>query len=75
KLSPFNVNIFLLFPADILHEIELGVWKAIYMRILRCQGQALIDEFDRHFRNVPSFGRDTIRKFSTNSSEIKRMAA
>ena len=27
------------------------------------------------FRLVPSFGRDTIRRFSSNVSEMKRLAA
>lgn len=27
------------------------------------------------FRQVPTFGRDTIRRFSANASELKRMAA
>jgi hypothetical protein len=27
------------------------------------------------FRLVPTFGRDTIRRFSRNTSELKRMAA
>jgi len=27
------------------------------------------------YREIPSFGRDTIRRFSTNCSEMKKMAA
>lgn len=27
------------------------------------------------FREIPSFGRDTIRRFSANCSELKKMAA
>jgi len=27
------------------------------------------------YREVPSFGRDTIRRFSSNCSEMKKMAA
>jgi hypothetical protein len=27
------------------------------------------------FRQIPTFGRDTIRKFRSNVSELKRMAA
>lgn len=27
------------------------------------------------FRQVPSFGRDTIRKFSSNTSEMKKLGA
>ncbi|EGN92220.1 hypothetical protein SERLA73DRAFT_127673 [Serpula lacrymans var. lacrymans S7.3] len=93
KLSPFNINIFSLFPVNILHETELGVWKVIYMHImhiLHCQGQALINEFDRFFCLIPeSFSLIIILvsgmfhhldetqsgNSSTNSSEMKRTAA
>jgi hypothetical protein len=27
------------------------------------------------YRQVPTFGRDTIRKFSNNASEMKKLAA
>lgn len=27
------------------------------------------------YRSMPTFGRDTIRRFSTNSSEMKKLAA
>ena len=27
------------------------------------------------YRQIPTFGRDTIRRFATNSSEMKKMAA
>lgn len=27
------------------------------------------------FRQVPTFGRDTIRRFSNNTSELKKLAA
>ncbi|KAG6906061.1 hypothetical protein DXG01_016105 [Tephrocybe rancida] len=36
---------------------------------------ALVNELDARFRMVPTFGRDTIRKFSANTSEMRKMAA
>lgn len=83
-----------------MHEIELGVWKALLVHLLRMLESVhenLLHEFDKRraiypdyfhlnlitpfvsfglrFRQVPTFGRDTIRRFSANASELKRMAA
>lgn len=87
---------------DILHEFELGVWKALFihlLRILNSLDKTLVNELDRRyvksaaytildesytytksskfasFRQVPTFGRDTIRRFSSNISELRRLAA
>lgn len=80
---------------DLLHEVELGVWKNLFvhlLRILNAKDPALVNELDRRsvlfknwrnvqltcparYRQVPTFGRDTIRKFSANCSEMKKMAA
>lgn len=35
RLFPFNLNFFSLFVPDLLHEFELGVWKAIFTHLLR----------------------------------------
>ena len=35
RLLPFGVNYYEMFVVDILHEFELGVWKAMFMHILR----------------------------------------
>ena len=79
-----------------MHEVELGVWKALMihlLRILNSVNQNLLNELDRRseFKNfsnfadslldidrfhlVPTFGRDTIRRFSTNTSQLRGMAA
>lgn len=82
---------------DLLHEFELGVWKAIFTHLIRILYAAapagrLVAELDRRFvdqtlkqtnklttiiryRLVPTFGRSTIRRFSTNASEMKKLAA
>jgi len=65
---------------DLIHEFELGIWKAIF-RHLVCllyaagPGGRLVTELDCRFLLVPTFGRSAIRRFSTNASEMKRLAA
>ena len=68
---------------DLMHEFELGVWKALFIHLLRmlnAADKALVHELDRRyasfhsnkiqalhmtvcssFRQMPTFGRDTIR--------------
>jgi hypothetical protein len=50
KLAPFGFNVFNILVVDLMHEVELGVWKAIFihlLRILDCQGGNLKHELDR----------------------------
>jgi hypothetical protein len=35
KLSRHGLDIFTLFPVDLLHEVELGVWKGLFIHLLR----------------------------------------
>ena len=35
KLSAFGFNLFAMLVVDLLHEFELGVWKAIFIHLLR----------------------------------------
>ncbi|KAH9955650.1 hypothetical protein BC827DRAFT_1320420 [Russula dissimulans] len=51
---------------DFMHEVELGVWKALFMHLA-----ALLDE---RYRQIPPFGQ-TIRRFTNNVSEMKQLAA
>jgi hypothetical protein len=81
---------------DLMHEFEQGVWKALFIHLLRMldstKGGSLINELDlryivfhitsavfelisQRFRNVPTFGKGTIRKFTSNASAMKRFAA
>jgi hypothetical protein len=63
---------------DFMHEFELGVWKALFqhlVRILVSHGDGTIQEFNRRYRQVPTFGRSTIRHFSENASGMKKLAA
>ena len=49
-LFQFGLNFFPLFVVDLMHEFELGVWKAVLthlVRILHSQDADIIAEFDR----------------------------
>jgi hypothetical protein len=49
-LSKFGLDVFPLFVVDLMHEFELGVWKAVLthlLRILHTQESWVIAEFDR----------------------------
>ena len=83
-----------MFVPDLLHEFELGVWKASFthlMRLLYAIGGDAIQRLNHRsvfsynmyllsnsirprYRQVPTFGRDTIRRFSTNASAMKKLA-
>ncbi|KAG6915518.1 hypothetical protein DXG01_011049 [Tephrocybe rancida] len=78
RLAPFGFNFFQMLVIDILHDWEIGAWKAVFVhliRILHAADVALVHELDKRFRKIPTFGRDTIRKFSVNTSEMKKLAA
>ena len=49
KLAPFGFNMFSTLVVDLMHEVELGVWKAIFIHllcILDCQNKGLMHELD-----------------------------
>ncbi|KAK7456332.1 hypothetical protein VKT23_010579 [Stygiomarasmius scandens] len=78
RFFKFGINFFLMFVPDVLHELELGVWKAILIhliRILFTYGNNTIQELDKRYRQVPTFGHDTIRKIQNNVSAMKHLAA
>ncbi|KAH7344221.1 hypothetical protein B0J17DRAFT_565635 [Rhizoctonia solani] len=79
RLSPriFKFNIFETFVVDQLHEIELGVWKSLFqhlLRLLRLGGSRAVVEFNKRFRNVPTFGY-VIQLFSDDVASMGRLAA
>lgn len=43
--------------------------------MLHVVGSTSVAELDRCYRAVPTFGRDTIRRFATNASAMKQLAA
>ncbi|KZP03324.1 hypothetical protein FIBSPDRAFT_1055351 [Athelia psychrophila] len=77
-LLALGINFYLLFVVDLLHEFELGVAKAVIthlIRIMYALAGDTITIFNERFRSVPTFGRDTIRKFHNNVSDLKKLAA
>ena len=49
RLSQFGFNFHSLFVVDLMHEFELGVWKALFihlLRILNAADTSLVDELD-----------------------------
>ncbi|KAG1872303.1 hypothetical protein DFJ58DRAFT_635155, partial [Suillus subalutaceus] len=87
KLLPHGFNRFHMFVVDELHEFENGVWKAIFthlMHILHAAGGDFVCIFKfllhllmdlNRYKATPTFGRGTIRKFNSNVSAMKHLAA
>jgi hypothetical protein len=77
-LFSLGFNYFELYFPDLLHEFELGCWKAVFTHLLRIlytySGDA-IQTLNERYRQIPTFGRSTIRKFSKNASGMKKLAA
>ncbi|KAK7021661.1 GLOBIN domain-containing protein, partial [Favolaschia claudopus] len=77
-LAEHGFNLFSMFVPDLLHEVELGIVKAFFthvVRILYTLGIEVVDELNSRFRQIPTFGRGTIRRFHRNVSDMKKMAA
>ncbi|KAF4622074.1 hypothetical protein D9613_008985 [Agrocybe pediades] len=71
RLSESGFNFYEMFAPDLMHEFELGVWKATFthlIRILHAKGGESIQILNQRYRAIPTFGRDTIRKFTSNVS-------
>ncbi|KAJ3508461.1 hypothetical protein NMY22_g16610 [Coprinellus aureogranulatus] len=78
RLSAHGLDVHELIAVDILHEVEIGVWKSLFihlLRILDLVDPVLINTLNHRFRAVPTFGKDTIRRFSNNVSDMKQLAA
>ncbi|KAJ7117673.1 hypothetical protein C8R44DRAFT_578842, partial [Mycena epipterygia] len=81
RLSKFNFDPFRMLVPDFMHEFELGVFKAFFVHLLRIVaahgGNALLGELDKRyvFRLIPIFGQSTIRRFTSNTSGLKKLAA
>ncbi|KAG2739784.1 hypothetical protein P692DRAFT_201872909 [Suillus brevipes Sb2] len=80
KLGPLGLDPFRMLVVDLMHECELGTWKALFTHLLRLLyalpgGVQLVATFDERFRQVPTFGSGVIRKFANNTSEMKKLAA
>ncbi|KAI0349053.1 hypothetical protein OH77DRAFT_1525957 [Trametes cingulata] len=78
RFARFGVNFYDLFVPDLMHEFELGVWKGTFthlLRLLAAQGDHALQEFNRRMREMPTYGRDKIRKFWRDVSTRKKLAA
>ncbi|KAL0062348.1 hypothetical protein AAF712_010759 [Marasmius tenuissimus] len=84
KLLPFGFDLYLLLVIDLLHEFELGVWKAVLTHLIRMlyaqkpgkkKKDDAVEVLDERFHRVPTFGRSTIRRFHNNVSQMKKLAA
>jgi len=62
----FGVNYHQHFVVDVLHEIELGVWKGLFTHLTQIGyvvGDNFIQELNHRYCQVSTFGRGTICKF------------
>jgi len=62
----------------LLHEFELGVWKAIFthiLQILHTVGGTAVQELNWRYCGTPTFGRGTIHQFHVNVSAMKWLVA
>ncbi|KAK7013429.1 GLOBIN domain-containing protein [Favolaschia claudopus] len=78
KLAEYGFNFFSMFVPDFLHEVELGGWKSLFLhliRVLQAYNPVSVDKLNERFRNIPTFGRSTIRRFHANVSDMKKPAA
>ncbi|KAG2048807.1 hypothetical protein BDR06DRAFT_1012728 [Suillus hirtellus] len=80
KLGPLGLDPFRMLVVDLMHECELGTWKALFTHLIRLLyalpgGTQLVATLDSRFRQVPTFGNRVIHKFANNTSEMKRLAA
>ncbi|KAJ7588691.1 hypothetical protein C8J56DRAFT_785328, partial [Mycena floridula] len=79
-LSAFrgDVDYFKMLAVDLMHEVEIGVLKAFFahlVRILYAINDQVVEELNRCYRAVPTFGRGTIRRFKNNVAAMKKLAA
>ncbi|CAK5267132.1 unnamed protein product [Mycena citricolor] len=77
-LAEHSFSVFQILAPDLMHEVELGTWKALFthlLRILEALDSTQVAELDARFRQISSFGCGTIRKFHNNVSEMKKLAA
>jgi hypothetical protein len=55
KLMPLGFNMFDIFVVDLMHEVELGVWKSVFIHLLRlldCHDESLKHELDRRQASI-----------------------
>ena len=58
KLGPYGFNFFAMFVIDLMHEFELGVWKALFihlLRILNAENPNLVHTLDQRYVHIPLY--------------------
>ncbi|KAF9032624.1 hypothetical protein BJ165DRAFT_1535025 [Panaeolus papilionaceus] len=78
QLRDFGFEFHSIIAPDLMHEFELGVFKSFFthlLRIVHSLEDGSIQTVNERFRNPPTFGRDTIRKFSYNVSAMVKLRA
>ncbi|RXW13303.1 hypothetical protein EST38_g12551 [Candolleomyces aberdarensis] len=76
-----NFNVYDILAPDLLHEFEIGVFKAFFTHLIRVlhtlekDAVSVLNSRNPRYRATSTFGRDTIRRFSNNASEMKRLGA
>ncbi|RPD82127.1 hypothetical protein L226DRAFT_541597 [Lentinus tigrinus ALCF2SS1-7] len=78
RLYDFGFDVYQMLVPDPMHEFELGVWKSTFthlIRVLISAGGDRVQQLDVRFAQVPTFGRDTVRRFGANVSALKKLAA
>ncbi|THV03577.1 hypothetical protein K435DRAFT_817199 [Dendrothele bispora CBS 962.96] len=78
RFAKFGVNFYEMLTPDVLHEVELGVWKSLLTHLVRIMftvGNAAVQNMNRRYCDVPRFGRDTIRNIRSSVSAMKQLAA
>lgn len=73
-----RLNFFDLLLVDLMHEIELGVWMALLahlIRILYAIDAEKVKVLNDRYRQVPTFGRDIIRRLSSQVATMTKMTA
>ncbi|KAG2158534.1 uncharacterized protein EDB93DRAFT_1059288, partial [Suillus bovinus] len=69
RLGPLGLDAFGMLVVDFMHECELGTWKVLLIHLIR-----LLYAIPGGSQLIPTFGNGVIRKFSNNTSEMKRLA-
>ena len=76
--STEGFNFFKMLTVDLMHEIELGVWKSIFthlVQMLYTLGAPIVDQLNARYQEIPTFGHSKIRRFAADVSEMKKLAA
>ncbi|KAF9494120.1 hypothetical protein BDN71DRAFT_1393819 [Pleurotus eryngii] len=78
KLHLHGFSVYEILVPDLLHEFELGVWKAVFthlIQILHSIGQASVLILNQRYHSVPTFGCIVIWQFHEDTASMKKLAA